>query len=58
MGGGYLTVGEVGVIRGALDLTLKTARHVLTPLDKVSCAEQMSECWWPCRLAEKQSRLE
>ena len=29
------------VIRGALDLTLKTARHVITPLSKVSCRRLM-----------------
>ncbi len=33
--GGDLTSDEIGVIRGALDLTSKTARSECTPLDKV-----------------------
>ena len=33
--GGDLTSDEISVIRGALDLTSKTARSECTPLDKV-----------------------
>ena len=35
--GGNLTSDEVSIIRGALDLSSKTAASVMTPLDKV-CA--------------------
>ena len=34
--GGNLTHDEVTVIRGALDLTHKTAADCMTPMDKVS----------------------
>lgn len=33
--GGNLTTDEVAIIRGALDLSSKTAAAVMTPLDKV-----------------------
>ena len=42
--GGDLTSDEIGVIRGALDLTSKTARSECTPLDKVCPSVLLSSC--------------
>ena len=36
LGGGYLSVEEINIIRGALDMTEKKAVIGMTPLDKVS----------------------
>jgi hypothetical protein len=35
LGGGYLSAEEIGIIRGALDMTGKKAFVGMTPLDKV-----------------------
>lgn len=35
IGGGYLSVEEINIIRGALDMTEKKALVGMTPLDKV-----------------------
>lgn len=43
--GGQLAAEEINVIRGALDLTNKTAAKGMTPLDKVSCRYR---CICPC----------
>lgn len=42
--GGNLSVDEVQVIRGALDLTHKTAINCMTPLDKVQHPGSMLWC--------------
>ena len=42
--GGNLSVDEVQVIRGALDLTHKTAINCMTPLDKVQLTGSMVWC--------------
>ena len=42
--GGDLTSDEIGVIRGALDLTSKTARSECTPLDKVPWQNLHTSC--------------
>ena len=34
LAGGYLSLDEINVIRGALDLTSKTAATCMTPMDK------------------------
>ena len=36
MAEGFLSPEETSIIQGALDLTSLTARHAMTPLDKVS----------------------
>lgn len=35
--GGDLTADEIGIIRGALDLSHKTAATCMTPYDKARC---------------------
>ena len=36
--GGDLTADEIGIIRGALDLSHKTAATCMTPFDKARCS--------------------
>ena len=43
--GGQLAAEEINVIRGALDLTNKTAAAGMTPIDKVGKQTHASQCW-------------
>ena len=57
---GFLSPEETSVIQGALDLTSLTARHAMTPLDKVryalvtTSANALAAIAWRPSLADSQ----